>query len=259
MVRILWINPVGTNVFDREIKDYLEKIKDEDTEVEVISLRKGPKHLEYRYYEALVLFDTLHVIKKAENEGFDAAVIGCFYDPGLHEAREITKKLVVTAPAEACLHIASTLGHKFSIIVGRDKWIPQMLDTVILYGLKDKLASFKSVGLGVYDFHVDEKLTIQKLKEAAKEAVEKDGAEVIILGCTIQFGFFRELQEFLQVPVIDAVVAPFKYAEFLVKLRNKFGWSHSKKYAYESPPLYEIKSWKLEEQYNIGDLWKEDV
>jgi allantoin racemase len=255
MGKILWINPVGTTAFDEAIKEYLEKIKRPETIVNVVSLNRGPMHLEYRYYEALVLPDTLHLIKKAEKEGYDAAIIGCFYDPGLHEAREIVDKMIVTAPAEACLHIAATLGHRFSIIVGRNKWIPQMMDTVIIYGLKDKLASFKSVDLGVYDFHKDENLTIQRLKNAAKEAVEKDGAEVIILGCTIQFGFYKELQEYIGVPVIDSVIAPFKYAEFLIELRNKFGWSHSKKYAFEKPPISEIKQWKLEEQYDVKNLW----
>ena len=69
----------------------------------------------------------LKIIKKAEKENFDAAVIGCFYDPGLKEAREIAEKLVVTAPAEASMHIAVTLGQRFSIILGRTKWIPHVL------------------------------------------------------------------------------------------------------------------------------------
>ncbi|SHM86818.1 allantoin racemase [Caldanaerovirga acetigignens] len=256
MPKILWINPVGTDIFDKPIEEMLNEIKRPETEVKVVSLQKGPRHLEYRYYEALVIPDTLHLIKKAENEGYDAAIIGCFYDPGLHDAREITEKMVVTAPAEACMHIAATLGHKFSIIVGREKWIPQMMDNVILNGLKDKLASFKSLGLGVYDFHADEKVTVERLKNAAKEAVEKDGAEAIILGCTIQFGFYKELQEYVKVPVIDAIVAPFKYAEFLVELKERFGWGHSKRFGFETPPLFEIKEWGLEEQYNIKGLWE---
>ncbi|MGB9792189.1 MAG: aspartate/glutamate racemase family protein [Thermacetogeniaceae bacterium] len=255
MAKILWINPVGTAEFDQPIKEALEEIKQPQTQLDVVSLKRGPKHLEYRYYEALVIPETLHLIKQAEKDGYDAAVIGCFYDPGLHDAREIVDKMVVTAPAEACMHIAATLGHKFSIIVGRDKWIPQMMDNVVLNGLKDKLASFKSLGLGVYDFHADEKVTIQKLKDAAKEAVEKDGAEVLILGCTIQFGFYKELQEYVKVPVIDAIIAPFKYAEFLVELRDRFGWLHSKKYGFETPPLAEIKQWGLEKQYDINGLW----
>jgi allantoin racemase len=131
-----------------------------------------------------------------------------------------------------------------------------MEENVINYGFRDKLASFKSVNLGVYDFHKDEKLTEKLLKKAAKEAIEKDGAEVIILGCTIQFGFYKELQEYLGVPVIDAVLAPLKYAEFLIELKEKINWTHSKIGGYETPPISEIKDWNLESQYNMNGLWR---
>ena len=247
--RILFINPFKGQIFEQPIKAFIEKEKRSDTEVEVVSLKRGPEHLEYHYYEALTLVDTLETIKHAEKQGYDAAVIGCFYDPGLREAREITDRMIVTAPAESSMHIATTLGHLFSIIVGREKWIPKMHENVVDYGFKEKLASFKSVGLGVHDFHKDEAETAKRLKEAAKEAVEQDRAEVVILGCTIQFGFYKELQGYLGVPVIDAILAAFKYAEFLIELRNRFGWSHSKIYSFESPPEEEIRSWGLDTQY----------
>jgi len=244
--RVLFINPFKGEIFDQPIKAFIEKEKRAETEVEVVSLERGPEHLEYHYYEALTLVDTLRTIKHAEKEGYDAAVIGCFYDPGLREAREITTSMVVTAPAEAAMHIATTLGHQFSIIVGREKWIPKMHENVVNYGFKEKLASFKSVGLGVHDFHRDEAETAKRLKAAAKEAVEHDRAEVVILGCTIQFGFYKELQEYLGVPVIDAILAAFKYAEFLIELKKRFNWGHSKVYGYESPPEEEIKAWNLD-------------
>jgi len=251
--RILFINPFKGEIFDQPIKAFIEKEKRSETEVEVVSLERGPEHLEYHYYEALTLVDTLRTIKYAEKEGYDAAVIGCFYDPGLREAREITTSMVVTAPAEASMHIATTLGHQFSIIVGREKWIPKMHENVVNYGFQEKLASFQSVGLGVHDFHKDEAETVKRLKAAAKEAVEQDRAEVVILGCTIQFGFYKELQEYLGVPVIDAILAAFKYAEFLIELRKRFGWSHSKAYGYESPPEAEIQAWGLETQYRAKE------
>lgn len=255
MSKILFIDPVGTDLFDQPIQEFLETAKAPETELDVVSLKRGPMHLEYHYYEALILADTLHVVRQAQLDGYDAAVIGCFYDPGLYEAREITDRLVVTAPAEAAMHIATTLGHTFSILVGRKKWIPKMHENVVKYGFSDQLASFKSLDMGVYDFQKDPKETARRMRAAAKEAVEKDGAEVIILGCTIEFGFYKELQEEFQVPVIDAVLAPLKYAEFLVELRDRFHWSHSKIYGYQSPPQDEIESWKLEEQYGTSGLW----
>jgi len=203
MSKILWIDPVGTDLFDQPIKEFLETAKRPETKLDVVSLARGPMHLEYHYYEALILTDTLHAVRKAELDGYDAAVIGCFYDPGLREAREITERLVVTAPAEAAMHIATTLGHTFSILVGRKKWIPKMHENVVKYGFTDQLASFKSLGMGVYEFQKDPAETARRMRAAAREAVEVDGAEVIILGCTIEFGFYKELQEELGVPVIE--------------------------------------------------------
>lgn len=247
--KILYINPVRND--DEEELSLLTRVKQENTKLEYRSLTTGPKHLEYSYYTTLISKDLLYMIREAEKRGVDAAVIGCFYDPVLEEAREITEKMIITAPCEASTHIACTLGYKFSIIVGRKRWIPQMMENVTKYGMKDKLASFKSVDLGVLDFHQDKKSTVQRFREAAKEVIKIDGAEVIILGCTGAYGFYEELQQDLGVPVIDASIAALKFAEFLVEIGNKFGWKHSKIGRYETPPLEEILNWQLGE----AELW----
>jgi allantoin racemase len=251
--RILYIDPVGVEVVQEGFQFLLDR-KREETELTMVRLPRGPEHLEYRYYEALVLVDLLHLVKEAEQQGFDAAVIGCFYDVGLQAAREVAERMPVVAPCEASTHLASTLGDKFSIIVGRRKWIPEMRENVISYGMKDRLASFKSIDLGVLEFHQDEKETTHRFREAGREAVERDGAEVLVLGCTATYGFYQELQEELGVPVIDSMVAAFKTAEFAAELKHRFGWSHSKIGGYESPPAEEFVPWRLEEQYDFGRL-----
>jgi allantoin racemase len=251
--RILYIDPVGVEVV-AEGREFLESHKGQGTELTMIPLPRGPEHLEYRYYEALVLVDILHLIQEAEGQGFDAAVIGCFYDIGLQDAREVAERMVVVAPCEACIHIAATLGDKFSIIVGRRKWIPEMMANVVHYGMKDRLASFKSVDLGVLEFHQDEKETARRFVEVGRQAVEQDGAEVLVLGCTATYGFYRELQDELGVPVIDPMLASFKTAEFAADLKNQFGWTQSKVGGYESPPPDEFAAWRLEEQYGFHDM-----
>jgi allantoin racemase len=255
-VKILYINPVGTPLFDKGMEEVLSNAASEGTEVDVISLKRGPWHVEYLYYESLVLPDVLHHVKDAENRGYDGVVLGCFYDLALQEAREITERISVTAPAEATMLTACSLGDKFSIIVGRKKWIPQMMANVVRYGLKDRLASFKTVEMGVLDFQRNRKETERRQLEAAREAVERDGAETIVLGCTGEFGFWNRLQQELGVPVLDPVITPLKFAEYLVDLRRRFGWSHSKVGAYESPPVDEIMQWKLGEKYGT-DVWRQ--
>jgi allantoin racemase len=251
--RILYIDPVGKGVVE-EGHQFLTSHQREDTELKMVMLPRGPEHLEYRYYEALVLVDILHLVQAAERDGFDAAIIGCFYDVGLQAAREVSERMPVVAPCEASTHIAATLGDKFSIIVGRRKWIPEMMENVIRYGMKDRLASFKSVDLGVLEFHQDEEETARRFRQAAHEAVDREGAEVIILGCTATYGFYRELQEELGVPVLDSMIVALKAAEFAAELKSRLWWSHSKVGAYESPPQEEFAPWRLGEQYDFGDM-----
>ena len=246
--RLLYIEPVVSETAD-PWKGYLSQFKGPETELEVISLTEGPRHLEYYSYGSLVVPKILKIIKEAEKEDFDAAIIGCFYDPGLRESREIVEKLVVTAPAEASMHIAATLGQRFSIIVGRTKWIPLMRENVIKYGFQDHLASFRPIGMGVPDLQIDPEETKRRIVQAVEKAIEQDGAEVIILGCTHQFGFYKELQDTLGVPVIDVALAAFNYAEFLVDLRNRHGWYFNKKNEYLSPTYEEIKAWKLSDLF----------
>jgi len=251
--KVLYIDPVGVEVV-AEGHDFLSRQKQETTDLTMVTLPRGPEHLEYRYYEALVLVDILHLVMEAEKQGFDATVIGCFYDVGLQAAREVAERMVIVAPCEASVYLASTLGHKFSIIVGRRKWIPEMMENVVHYGMKDRLASFKSVDLGVLEFHRDENETARRFIQVGREAIERDGAEVLVLGCTATYGFYRELQEELGVPVIDSMIAAFKTAEFAADLKNRFGWSHSKVGGYESPPPNEFGPWRLEQQYDSSDM-----
>ena len=238
MLKIMFINPVGTGAYDEHMRRILEEVRRPDVEVTVTHLRKGPVHLEYHYYEHIVMDETLQLVRKTEKEGYDAVVIGCFYDPGLREAREIVS-IPVIAPAEACMHVAATLGHKFSIIVGRRKWIPKMESNVYLYGLERKLASFRDINFGVTKMAAEPEKMKEAIYEEAKKAVEEDGAEVIILGCTVESGFMKELVKRLKVPVLDAVVVSWKFAEMLADLYSKTDLTHSKIYGYEPPPKEE--------------------
>jgi allantoin racemase len=136
------------------------------------------------------------------------------------------------------MHVATTLGHKFSIIVGRRKWIPKMESNVYQYGLERKLASFRVINFTVPMMAKEHEKLKEAILNAAKQAVEEDKAEVIILGCTAETGFAKELMEKLEVPVIDAVVVTWKYAEMLADLYRKMGLTHCKLYGYEPPPEY---------------------
>lgn len=235
MLKILWVNPLGTDMYDEGITKIINEVKRSDVEAKVVHNSEGPVHVEYHFYEHLNLHETLKWIWWADRNDFDAAVIGCFYDLGLREARELVG-IPVIGPAEACMHVAAALGHKFSIIVGRRKWIPKMESNVYQYGLEKKLASFRVINFTVPRMTREQEKLKEAIFNAAKKAVREDGAEVIVLGCTIESGFMKELIRKLEVPVLDAVVIAWKYAEMMADLYRKIGLTHSKLFGYETPP-----------------------
>ena len=219
--------------------EWFEKIAEPDTVVETTWFDQRLEHLEYEFYEHIAIHNIIEQSVAAEKDGFDAIVIGCFYDPGLREVRELVK-IPVVGVCEASLHVASMLSAgKFSILVGRRKWIPKMADNAKIYGLDSRIASWRVLGLTVPDMTDKEKTQVAILREA-KAAVEEDGAEVVCLGCTGMAGQATRAQEELGVPVLDPVLIGLKMAEIQAILSKRFGISHSKIGGYEAPPKEEF-------------------
>jgi allantoin racemase len=253
-LRILWINPVGTDRYDRAIGALLKREARKDTRVDVVSLPGDrPEHLEYHAYEAIVTPDIVRIVR-AFRQRYDAFVIGCFYDVALREAREVSGNAVVLAPCQSSLVYATHLGTSFSVLVGRRKWIPKMQENIRGYGCADRLASMRPLELGVLEFQQDPQETARRMLLEGRKAVEEDGAELLILGCTIEFGFYREMQEQLGVPVIDAVLSPFKLAESLGEAAVRFGWIPSRRGGCESPPDEEAIRWGIAPEPPIGSF-----
>ena len=244
MVRIMYLSPVAhraghDELFAEMARDY----KLEGTEVHVTSLPDDVgnfSHIEFRSYEGMVTAGIIRAARQAAQEGFDALAIGCFYDTGLAEAREVSGEMMVTAPCAASCEIAASLCNRFGVIVGRRKWVDQMQATVHAHGHRDRLAGFYHVELGVTEFQEDHARTERMLIDAGRRAVEEDYAEALILGCTMEVGFFAELERKLGVPVVDPSIAALKRAEYGALLKRDCGWRPSRRWSCEAPPEAEI-------------------
>ena len=219
-----------------------------DTEVHVTCLPKAAgnfTNVEFRSFEAMVTPHIIRAVRAAAKEGFDACVIGCFYDTALADAKEISGDMIVTAPCIAACDIASSLANRFGIIVGRQKWVHQMHQTVRQNGYDNRLTRFYPVGLGVADFQKDHDVTADRLISAARTAVEEDGAEALILGCTMEIGFHKILQREVGVPIIDPATAAFERAQYLAHLKATSNWRPSRAASCEAPPESEITKLKI--------------
>ena len=233
--RILWVNPVGTPVFDEETRELIEEVRRPGYVPDVRSLEHGPPHLEYHTYEHEAAGPMLALMREADEAGCDAAIIGCFYDGGLREARELCRMPIV-GMQEASMAYAATMGHRFSVIVGRRKWIPKMTDNAVLYGHERRLASMRSVEMGIPEVAADPQAFFDACIREARLAVAEDGAEVVILAEMATPAFWRRAQAEVPFPIVDPGVASWKFAEMAADLYRTAGYSHSKVGGHEAPP-----------------------
>lgn len=229
--RILIINPNTSPEFTHRIQRIADHYASPATQAVAVNPASGPRSIESIYDELLSSAGTLE-LALASLEEFDAFVIACYSDhPTIYALREITEKPVLGI-AEASMFIACMVGYKFSVVTTNEEWEPLLWDAVRHYGLAERCASVRSTGMPVLALEAaSPEETYQMILNAAQQAIEADGAEVICLGCAGMAGMDKRLEAELQIPVIDGVVGALKLLEGLAA----YGVRTSKRRAYAQP------------------------
>ena len=200
-----------------EIRKTAQHFANDRFAVECVSTPEAPRFIETYAHMAQSGPGMIRMMRENEEE-YDGFVVACHYDPHLDVIIEITPKPVVGI-GEASLRVAAMLGHSFSLITTDEHSIPIHKDLIRKYSLQDAAASVLAPEAG--PSNVPEK---DRYLRAARKAVEKDRAEVVVLGCAGLSGLDRFLQEELGVPVLDGVVC----ALFLVEGLARYGVGISK-------------------------------
>jgi len=205
-----------------EILDAYKSVSRDDVEWGIVNLDQGPESIESKYDEALAQPDVVRKIQEAEEQGFDACIIDCFGDPGLYAAREVVHIPVVGA-GQSAMFLAAMLSRRFSVITVLAKTVPLIEDNARVYNINSKLASVRAVNIPVLQLQSRKSELIERLSAEGSSAVEEEGAEAIVLGCTGMAGLTEAVKESLhrkglKALVIDPVQAAVKVAESLVDL-----------------------------------------
>lgn len=220
----------------KELKRREKLLKDwsfNSSNVKVYDVPKGGSSIESSYEEIASIIpavDRLSEITKFEN--IDAAILGCFGDPGLDVFREMFDFPII-GPAQTSMHTACQLGHKFSVITIFDSMLNMAEKQVHEYGLDHHLASVRAINIPVLELLKDLNLTYKKMSALGEKIVKKDRADAILLGCmTMSFsGLDKKLEKKLGIPVLNAGRVSLKMAESLLSMQI----SHSKN-TYPFPP-----------------------
>lgn len=192
----------------------------DEVQLVVVNIPHGPDSMESAYDEAIAAPYILQQVVSAETEGCDAVVIDCAADPALRAAREISELPVVSA-GEASYHAAMMVAGKFSVITVLPTTANEISDHLRMYGFSSRVASVRSANVPVLALE-DEQEAEKHLYAAARKAIDEDGAQAIVLGCTGMMAMRDSLEKRLGVPVIEPYSAAIQFAASLVwmKLRQ---------------------------------------
>lgn len=171
---------------------------------------------------------------------YDAVVQAGFGEHGREGLQELLDVPVVDI-TEAAGHVASLLGHQYSVVTTLDRTVPLIEDRLMLAGLDRRCASVRSSGLSVLELDEDPERAVKAIVAEAQRAVQDDKAEVICLGCGGMAGLDEAVRAATGVPVVDGVAAAVQLAESLVAL----GLSTSKVRTYAPPRPSRLTGWPL--------------
>ena len=183
----------------------------------------------------------LDIVKEACESGkYNAIILLGGGEPGFWEAREIGKHYGV--PISSCafsqMHIATTLGRKFSVIDFTEVHNMIYTDLVIKHQMQDHCTSIRNINFyharpgytgSTIDQERDKFLRGEKsdalevaLNEAI-DAIENDGAEVITMGCSDVFWMQQPLQKRLKetgwdIPVLEGYTCAIVLAKMYVEI-----------------------------------------
>jgi len=214
--RILVINPNSTAAVTRGIDEACAPLRIEGGPgIDAVTLKEGPPGVETQQHVDGVVAPLINLVRARERD-YDAFVIACYSDPGLHSIREVTNKPVLGI-SECGILTALTLGQKFGVIAILKQSIARHLRYVGALGVSERMAGELPVGLPVTEL-ADEKKTFGRMVEVGQALRDTHGADVVVMGCAGMARYRKPLQDEIRIPVVEPTQAAVAMAIARVRL-----------------------------------------
>lgn len=222
-MKLLDLNPVTDTSIPDDL-EYIGKYLLPDTVLETRCVADGPFTIESEWDEARAAFEVVKVAVQAERDGFDGIFVNCFGDPGVRAAREAVD-IPVFGGFEPVIHLAMGVADRIGIITVLPSVLPLIRGSIARAGLNHRICCVRSVNIPVHDLRNSDKL-IEHLTNQSIQAIDEDGAEAIVFGCTAMVGVAEAVSENLiksgkSASVIEAAQAAVTLLELYARMGLK--------------------------------------
>lgn len=158
----------------------------------------------------------LALVRKANDTGAKAIIIGCFDDTGLDAARDIASCPVIGI-GQAAYHMAVLSGRKFSVVTTLPVSVPILERNIHTYGFTSQLARVRASGVPVLDLETDPAGTADVVIGEINRAVIEDKVNTVVLGCAGMGQIQAYFGNTGNTRLIDGVTSAALLAQFLAK------------------------------------------
>ena len=176
---------------------------------------------------AVVVPGVLKLVRAAcESGSYDAVILLGGLEPGLYAAMEIGAPFGI--PVVGCTHsqaaYASVLGNKFTLMDTLESMAIPIRQNLMSYGMNEKCVSVRSIEWPVLEVTENPAEAADAFVQEAIKAVEQDGADVIVCGCTALTLVQPIAQERLiaagyEIPVLHSYRCAIEMAKSLVRMK----------------------------------------
>lgn len=222
-LRICVLVPVATSQYNDRILKAVAPVVPPDVQVEIRNITEGHPDIENRTNWLQNGMPVVELAQAIANDGFDGIWLTDFDMCGVEAAREVIDIPIIGGfPASAFTALA--LSQRFSIITILQSTLAMQRAHPQTYGIEDNFASIRAINCPVADLeNVD--VVVVRTFEAALKAINEDGAQSILLGCTGFVDVASRVSTLLTealgvyVPVIDPNQAGFSFLVSLVRMK----------------------------------------
>lgn len=236
-MRILIVNVNTTESMTETIAEQARSVACPGTEIIGLTPRFGAESVEGNFESYLAAIAVMDRVMSYEGP-YDAVIQAGYGEHGREGLQELLDVPVVDI-TEAAASLAMLLGHKYSVVTTLDRTVPLIEDRLKLAGVHERCASVRASGMSVLELEEFPERAVEAIIEQAIDAVTRDKAEVICLGCGGMAGLDQLIRDRAGVPVVDGVTAAVALAESLVRL----GLKTSKVRTYATPRPKKIVGW----------------
>jgi len=214
LIKLGYLVP-GTGL-DKEEKERRTKILNsfsvEADRVEVHDVDAGPETIESTEDEERAAPHLVDLAEKLEPD-YDAFIIGCYSDLGIHKTRRAVQVPVI-GPVRASFAVASSYTNSFGLLTINDDVLPSFREKSTEIGLEDQLTELEAAEVHVKTIIKDPDRALELFRQNASNMKAKS----LIPGC-MSFSFLfaeRKITEVAGIPLVNPLFASIRTAEALI-------------------------------------------